>query len=112
MALNSEQVGRLLKMIQHTREVELTCAECIAEMDEYAQRTLDDEPLDGMLELVRQHLDACSFCDAEFKLILETLKAIEKSQLRVESNGCVGEVGRSIYRGAERRTGGDTPLSI
>jgi hypothetical protein len=79
MALNSEQVGRLLKMIQQTREVELTCPECLDELDRYTQRILDGQPIDGVLERVREHLDACPFCNDECKLIVETLKAIEES---------------------------------
>jgi len=77
MALTPEQVGRLLKMIRQTQDVELTCPECLDELDKYAQRTLDGTPIDGALDRVREHLEACSFCDEEFKLILETLDAIE-----------------------------------
>jgi uncharacterized protein with PIN domain len=79
MALSAEQIALLLKMIRNTQEVELTCPECLAELDKYAQRTLDEEPLDGMLERVREHLAACPACDREFKLILETLNAIDES---------------------------------
>ena len=79
MALNSEQVGWLLKMIQNTHDVELSCPECAAELDGYAQRILDGEPIDGVLKLVREHLEACSGCDDEFHLILETIKAMDES---------------------------------
>jgi hypothetical protein len=79
MALTPEQVVRLLKMIQHTQEVELTCPECLDELDRYAQRILDGEPIDGVLDLVRAHLEACSPCNDQFKLVLETLQAIEES---------------------------------
>ena len=79
MALNSEQIRLLLELIQKTREVELTCPECLAELDRYAERKLDGEPLDGLLERVREHLDACSACDDELKLVLETLEALEDS---------------------------------
>ena len=79
MALNSEQVDRLLKMIQQTREVELTCPECLDELDKYTQRILDREPIDGLLVSVRDHLEACPCCTGQFKLVLETLQAIEES---------------------------------
>lgn len=78
MGLNSKQIDMLLKMIRDTEDVELTCPECLAEMDKFAQRTLDEEPLDKMLELVRAHLAACPACHSEFQLILDTLKAIEE----------------------------------
>ena len=79
MALNPEQVGRLLTMIRQTREVELTCPECLDELDRYTQSILDDAPINGMLERVREHLEACPCCIGQFTLVLETLKAIEES---------------------------------
>ena len=78
MSLNPEQVGRLLTMIRQTRDVELTCPECLEELDKYTQRILDDMPLDGVLERVREHLEACPFCAGQLELVLETLKAIEE----------------------------------
>jgi hypothetical protein len=79
MALSSEQIGRLLKKIQQTREVEMTCPECLDEMDKYTQRILDGTPIDGLLVSVREHLEACPCCTDQFKLVIETLKTIEDS---------------------------------
>jgi hypothetical protein len=79
MALNSDQVDRLLKMIRQTRETELTCPECLDELDKYTQSTLDNMPLDEVLLRVREHLVACPCCTGQYKLVLETLKAIEDS---------------------------------
>jgi uncharacterized protein with PIN domain len=76
MALNPEQVSRLFTMIRQTREVELTCPECLDELDKYTQSTLDGVPLDELLERVREHLEACPCCTDQFELVLETLKAI------------------------------------
>ena len=45
MALNSEQIGRLLKKIQKTREAELSCPEYLDELDKYTQRILDGGPI-------------------------------------------------------------------
>ena len=61
MALTPEQVGRLLKMLRQTQDVELTCPECVDELDKYAQRILDGSPIDGALDRVREHLEACAF---------------------------------------------------
>lgn len=80
MALNSEQVDLLLKMLQDTREVELSCPECAEQLDLYAQKILDGEPIEGVLQLVREHLQACAGCDDEFHLILETIKAIDENE--------------------------------
>ncbi len=77
MALSSEQVNLLLKQIQQTREVEMTCPECLDELDKYTQRILDGAPLDGILVSVREHLEACPCCTGQFKLVLETLQSLE-----------------------------------
>jgi hypothetical protein len=78
MALNSEQVDRLLTMIQQTRDEELTCPECLDELDRFTQSILDGASIDGVLERVQEHLEACPFCNDEFKMVLETLKAIDE----------------------------------
>ena len=79
MALNSEQIGQLLKKIRQTRDVEMTCPECLDQLDKYTQRILDGTPIDGLLDHVREHLEACPSCTGQFKMVLETLKAIEDS---------------------------------
>ena len=79
MALNSEQVNHLLTMLRQTREVELTCPECLDELDKYTQSILDGQPLEGVLVRVREHIEACPCCTGQYTLVLETLKAIEES---------------------------------
>jgi len=78
MALSSQQVDRLLKKIQQTREVEMTCPECLDELDKYTQRILDGMPIDGVLVSVREHLEACPCCTGQFNLVLDTLQSIEE----------------------------------
>jgi len=76
MALSSQHVDRLLKKIQQTREVEMTCPECLDELDKYTQRILDGMPIDGVLVSVREHLEACPCCTSQFNLVLDTLQSI------------------------------------
>ena len=78
MALKPKQVGQLLKMIQATRDVEITCPECLDELDKYTQRVLDGEPIEGVLDRVREHLEDCPCCTNQYKLVCETLQAIEE----------------------------------
>jgi predicted anti-sigma-YlaC factor YlaD len=78
MALTSEQVDRLLKKIQQTREIEMTCPECLDALDGYTQRILDGAPIDGVLVNVREHLDDCPCCTGQFNLVRETLEAIDE----------------------------------
>lgn len=77
MALNREQVERLLSMIGKTREAEMTCPECLDDLDWYIQSDFDGGPIEGTLARVREHLEACPCCTTQFHLVLETLKAIE-----------------------------------
>lgn len=78
MTLSPKQVDLLLKQIQHTREVEITCPECLDELDKYTQRFLDGAPIEGVLVSVREHLDDCPCCTGQFNLVLETLRSIEE----------------------------------
>ena len=78
MALNPEKVGQLLAMIRQTREVELTCPECLDELDKYTQKIIDGTPIDGVLVNVREHLEACPFCMDQFNLVLKALHAIDE----------------------------------
>jgi uncharacterized protein with PIN domain len=78
MALNPEQVAQLLVMLRQTKDVELTCPECLEELDKYAQGVLDETPIEGVLQRVREHLEACPFCNEEFQLVLETLRAVDE----------------------------------
>ena len=78
MALNPDQVTRLLTMIRQTRDIELTCPECLDELDKYTQSILDAAPINGILERVQEHLEACPCCTGQFELVLETLKAMEE----------------------------------
>jgi hypothetical protein len=76
MALKKEQVDLLLTMLRQTREVELTCPECLDELDRYTQSILDGQPLDEVLKSVQQHLDDCPCCTGQYTLVLETLTAL------------------------------------
>lgn len=77
MALNSQQVGWLLNMIQETHDVELSCPQCGEVLDHYVQRILDGEPIDGLMIQVKDHLRACSGCNDQFQMVLDALEAIE-----------------------------------
>ena len=78
MELNSEIVDRLLTMLRQTREVELTCPECLDELDKYMQSILEGMPLDEVLIRVQEHLEACPCCTFQYTLVLQSLKAIEE----------------------------------
>jgi hypothetical protein len=78
MALSPGQVHGLLNKIQQTREAEMTCPECLDELDRFTQRIIDGAPIEGALVSVREHLEACPCCTGQFNLVLETLQAIEE----------------------------------
>jgi hypothetical protein len=47
MALKPEQIDRLLWMIKKTREVKMTCPECLHQLDWYVQSDADGAPIEG-----------------------------------------------------------------
>lgn len=78
MSLSPQQVDRLLKKLQQTREVEMTCPECLDELDKYTQQVLDGETIDGLMLSVREHLDDCPCCTGQLNLVLDTLQSIDE----------------------------------
>jgi uncharacterized protein with PIN domain len=78
MPLNSKEVAELLEYIRQTQDVEISCPECLDELDKYTQHHLDGAPIEGVLRSVREHLEACPCCTNQYHLVLETLKSIEE----------------------------------
>lgn len=63
----------LMEQIEHTREVELTCDEVLALMDQFAEMTLRGEDAAQYLPLVQQHLELCADCQEELDALMRIL---------------------------------------
>jgi len=73
--LSSSQAERMLKMIQKTQEVELSCDEVHKLLDQFAEMALRGEDAAVLLPLVRQHLELCPDCMEEYEALARILQA-------------------------------------
>lgn len=64
----------LLGQIEDTREVELSCDDVLAVLDQFAESALRGEDAAALMPLVQYHLDHCPDCHEEFEALLRVLK--------------------------------------
>jgi hypothetical protein len=70
---------RLLENIQNTQEQEISCSECFDLVSKYVEIELSGEQSATKMPELRQHLDQCPACRAEY----ETLRDLRD----LEDNG-------------------------
>jgi hypothetical protein len=73
--LNSEDLGKLARALDMTREEELTCDECFEELDRFVEMELDGLDAAAAMPLVQDHLDKCGDCREEYQALLDALRA-------------------------------------
>lgn len=66
--------GMLLQSLPHTRDVELTCDEVFALLDEYAERAHRGENVAQLMPLVEHHLMMCPECREEYEALVRILQ--------------------------------------
>jgi predicted anti-sigma-YlaC factor YlaD len=66
---------RIVTGIFTTRERELSCDECLEELDRFAEITLAGKDAASAIPLVQDHLNRCRDCREEFEALLEALRA-------------------------------------
>jgi hypothetical protein len=80
MNLSDDQIRALLHVVSQTRDHELTCDECLAELGSFAELTLRGRTAEEAYDLVRQHLQICGECCEEFNLLLKALEHLAVPQ--------------------------------
>lgn len=65
----------LIQKLQRTADVELTCEEVFALLDEYVEMALRGEDVAALMPLVRHHLEMCADCREEFEALERILRA-------------------------------------
>ncbi|MFQ5399361.1 MAG: hypothetical protein ACE5E7_07150 [Anaerolineae bacterium] len=74
LSLNEQIVAKLMHMMEHTHEVEYSCEETFALLDEYAEMVTDDQEAAALMPLVQRHLDLCPDCCDKFDTLLRILQ--------------------------------------
>jgi hypothetical protein len=70
-----EVIRKLMLQLEHTQDVELTCDEVLALLDQFAEAYLRGEDVARLLPLVQHHLDMCGDCREEFEALVRILQA-------------------------------------
>ena len=64
MTLRPEQAKALIERVMATRDQEMTCDACLADVAEFVEMQLTGKPLSDALQAVQAHLDRCHGGDA------------------------------------------------
>ena len=75
MALDRMQLRRLLAFVGSTRDDEIACDDCLADMAEFAEAELVGAEIPVALRRVEEHLSACPECADEYAALMQALRA-------------------------------------
>ena len=78
MTLSPKRAKELIRIVMGTREREINCDECLADISEFVEARLTAQPLGGALEMVRDHLETCSSCREEYTLLRQAIEALDE----------------------------------
>jgi hypothetical protein len=75
--LTPQHVEGIVRMVNHTRDREFNCSECLQHVSEFAERQLAGLPLDDILKRVEHHFTLCPECHEEFLALEKILRESE-----------------------------------
>ena len=70
----SDALRDLLKVVEGTQEVEYSCDEVYALLDQYVEAVERDEDMALLMPLVKRHLEICGDCNEEFEALLKIVQ--------------------------------------
>ncbi len=65
----SEMMQKMMAMLSNTQDVELTCDDVFAVLDQFAELAARGENVTQLMPLIQQHLDMCEDCREEYKVL-------------------------------------------
>lgn len=74
MAMTSDQAEKMLRMIEHTQDEELSCDEVFELLDVYAEMAARGEDVGELYPLVEHHLEMCPDCREEYEAVMRILE--------------------------------------
>jgi len=66
---SSARMQKMLAMLSNTQDVELTCDEVFALLDQFTELAAQGEDVRQLMPLVQQHLDMCEDCREEYRVL-------------------------------------------
>lgn len=70
-----DAIRKIAGQLAHTQEVEYSCDEVLALMDQFAEKVVRGEDAARIMPLVQHHLEMCADCREEFEALLRILRA-------------------------------------
>lgn len=78
MTLTRDVLRMLVAKVLATRPDEMSCGDCDARLDRFAEMTLRGRDASEALPLVEEHLRECPDCREEFEALMGVLRAAER----------------------------------
>lgn len=72
-ANQSEKMQMMMAMLSGTREIELTCDDVFALLDQFTELAEQGEDVAQLMPLIQHHLDMCDDCREEYKVLANIL---------------------------------------
>lgn len=72
---NGSMMGRLLRMVEDTDEVEIACDEVFELLDQYVELEARGEDVAQLLPFVKRHLEKCHDCHEEYEALMRVFEA-------------------------------------
>ncbi len=72
--IDTEKLKMMVRMIAETREEEIGCVDCYAQLDLFVDQLLEGKHPEEAMPLVEHHLNMCNDCQEEFKALLDALQ--------------------------------------
>ncbi len=76
LELDVTMLKEILQGILSTQPNEISCDECFAELDRFAEMLLSGKSAAEAMPLVQDHLNRCTDCCEEFEALLSALRAM------------------------------------
>jgi len=73
--LSDEMLGKLLRMVENTDDVEIPCDDVFDLLDQYVELEARGEDVAHLLPFVKRHLDKCRNCHEEYEALARILEA-------------------------------------
>lgn len=75
VVISSDGLVKLMRDVEHTQDVELSCDEVHRLIDQFAELTLRGQNAAQLMPLIQRHLDLCPDCREEFEALMRVLRA-------------------------------------
>ena len=77
MGLSKEEIEGLIKSVALTRPEEATCDECLTDLAEFAERSLQGKSIPESLQAIEHHLAICAECQEEYQALFAALREVD-----------------------------------